>query len=68
MRTLIATNKSNRWFFAFGFEKNGRANIDLEDRDTFQDLAADLLVRTARQLSEATEDGSLQEICHDHQT
>ncbi len=67
-RTLIATNKGNRWFFVFGFEKNERANIDSEELGALQDLAADLLVRTARQLSEATEDGSLQEICHDNQT
>ena len=26
-RTLIATNKGDRWFFVFGFEKNERANI-----------------------------------------
>ncbi|WP_205736093.1 type II toxin-antitoxin system RelE/ParE family toxin [Acidiferrobacter sp. SPIII_3] len=60
--------KGNRRFFVFGFEKNERANIDSEELGTLQDLAADLLVRTARQLSEAAEDGSLQEICHDNQT
>ncbi len=26
-RTLVATNKGNRWFFVFGFEKNERANV-----------------------------------------
>ena len=26
-RTLIATNKGNRWFFLSGFEKNERANV-----------------------------------------
>ena len=26
-RTLVATNKGNRWFFVYGFEKNDRANI-----------------------------------------
>ncbi len=67
-RTLIATDKGDRWFFVFGFEKNERANIDSEELEALQDLAADLLVRTARQLSEAAADGSLQEICYDHQT
>ncbi|MHB1565855.1 MAG: type II toxin-antitoxin system RelE/ParE family toxin [Acidiferrobacter sp.] len=67
-RTLIATNKGNRWFFVFGFEKNERANISSEELGALQDVAADLLARTASQLGEATEDGSLQEICHDHQT
>jgi hypothetical protein len=27
-RTLIATNKNDRWFFMLGFEKNQRDNID----------------------------------------
>lgn len=27
-RTIIATNRGNRWFFLFGFNKNERANID----------------------------------------
>ena len=26
-RTLIATNRQNRWFFMFGFEKNDKENI-----------------------------------------
>ena len=26
-RTLIATNRENRWFFLYGFEKNERDNI-----------------------------------------
>lgn len=30
-RTLVATNKGNRWFFAFGFEKNDRANISSDE-------------------------------------
>lgn len=66
-RTLVATNKGNRWFFVFGFEKNERANISDEELEALQDVAADLLARTARQLSEAIEDDSLQEICHDDQ-
>ena len=27
VRTLIATNKNDRWFFVLGFEKNQRDNI-----------------------------------------
>lgn len=29
-RTLVATNRTNRWVFVFGFPKNGRSNIDKE--------------------------------------
>lgn len=67
-RTLVATNKGTRWFFVFGFEKNERANISDEELEGLQDIAADLLARTARQLDEAIEDLTLQEICNDDQT
>lgn len=66
-RTLLATNKGDRWIFVFGFEKNERANISDEELEALQDLAADLLARTGRQLDEAAADGMLQEICHDDQ-
>ena len=65
-RTLVATNKGNRWFFVYGFEKNDRANITDDELDALQGIAQELLARTGRQLEEAIEDGSLQEICHDH--
>jgi hypothetical protein len=65
-RTLVSTNKGNRWFFVYGFEKNDRANIADDELEALQDIAAELLARTGRQLDEAVEDGSLQEICHDH--
>lgn len=65
-RTLVATNKGNRWFFVFGFEKNDRPNITDDELEALQDLAGQLLARTGRQLDEAVVDGSLQEICHEH--
>lgn len=64
-RTLVATNKGNRWFFVFGFEKNERANIADEELEALRDIAEQLLVRTGSQLDEAVEEGALQEICHD---
>ena len=63
VRTLVATNKGNRWFFVFGFEKNERANISDEELEGLQIIAADLLARTGPQLDEAVADGALQEIC-----
>ena len=62
-RTLVATNRGNRWFFVFGFQKNERANISEEELEAMQAIAADLLVRTGRQLDEASADGTLEEIC-----
>jgi len=65
-RTLLATNKGDRWFFVFGFEKNERANIGAEEKEALQSVAQDLLARTDMELDSAVEDGSLQEICHGH--
>ena len=64
-RTLIATNKGDRWFFVFGFEKNERANIGDDELEALQEVAEQFLARTGRQLDEAVKDGSLQEICDD---
>ncbi len=64
-RTLVATNKGNRWFFLFGFEKNTRANISDAELEALQTIAAELLVRKGKQLDEALVDGSLQEIGND---
>jgi hypothetical protein len=65
-RTLVATNKGTRWFFVFGFEKSERANITADELAALQDLAVDLLGRTASALDTAVKDGALQEICHGH--
>jgi hypothetical protein len=67
-RKLVATNKGNKWFFVYGFEKNDRANIADDELEALKDIAEQLLARTGRQLDEAVEDGSLQEICHDHKS
>jgi hypothetical protein len=64
-RTLVATNKYNRWFFLFGFEKNERATVSDEELEALQSIAAELLARTDRQLQAAHDAESLHEICHD---
>lgn len=65
-RTLVATNKNKRWFFVFGFEKNERANIDVDELEALQELAKQLLARTRDELEIALADGALKEICHEH--
>ena len=65
-RTLVATNKGNRWFVVYGFEKNDRANISDDELEALKDLAEQLLARTGKQLAEALNDGTLSEICHEH--
>ena len=65
-RTLVATNKGTRWFFLYGFEKNDRANITDDELEALKSIAEQLLARTGKQLDEAVQDGSLQEICHEN--
>lgn len=65
-RTLVATNKGNRWFFLFGFEKNDQVNISAEEKEALRSIAQDLLARTGKDLDAQVEDGTLQEICNDH--
>ena len=57
-RTLVATNKGNKWFFVYGFEKNDRANITGDELDALQGIAQELLARAGRQLEEAIEGAS----------
>lgn len=42
-RTLIATNKGNRWFFVFGFEKTARSNIGQKEQAALKRLADEML-------------------------
>ncbi len=64
-RTLVATNKTDRWFFVFGFEKKQRANIEDDELAGLQSVAADLLKPGTRELDAAVANGALQEICHE---
>ena len=66
-RTLVATNKGNRWFFLFGFDKNERPNVTAKELEALQEIAADLLKLTSKELDAHVEWGELQEICHDDQ-
>lgn len=63
-RTLLATNRDDRWFFVFGFEKNERDNITSKELEALRALAADLLRLTTKQMIEAIRQGSLVEV-HD---
>ena len=65
-RTLIATNKGNRWFFLFGFEKNERANVNAKELEALQDIAADLLKHSTAELDALVANNHLQEICNAH--
>jgi hypothetical protein len=63
-RTLSATNKGNRWFFVFGFEKNDRSTVDDKELEALQKLAAVLLRVDAKQLEANIDRDELKDICH----
>jgi hypothetical protein len=64
-RTLLATNRNDRWVFVFGFEKNERANISDNELEALKLLADDLLALSETQISEAINKGSLLEVVYE---
>jgi hypothetical protein len=61
-RTLVATNRGNRWVFVYGFSKNERANIDKDETEALKKLAGHLLSLTAQAVSVAAQAGELIEV------
>jgi hypothetical protein len=61
-RTLIATNRENRWMFVYGFPKNERSNIDKNEAEALKKLATELLSLTSEALETAKDDNELMEI------
>ena len=61
-RTLLATNRNDRWIFVLGFEKNERANISAKELEALKMLAGDLLALSAVQINEALDNGALLEV------
>ncbi|MDD5216128.1 MAG: type II toxin-antitoxin system RelE/ParE family toxin [Methylococcales bacterium] len=61
-RTLIATNKNDRWFFMFGFEKNQRDNIDKTDLKALKEAAKTMLNLSEVQLNLVLKTQELTEI------
>jgi len=66
-RTLVATNKGNKWFFVFGFPKNVRSNIDKDEEVALKKLASHLLSLSATALITAQRAGELMEVKCDAQ-
>ena len=65
-RTIVATNKGDRWFFLYGFEKNELGNIDPKQLQALQIVAEDLLARVESELNKLVQDGTLQEIANEN--
>ena len=64
-RTLLVTNRRNRWFFVYGFRKNDRDNISPEELVALKLLAVYLLPLADRELDIAMVHNELTEICHE---
>jgi hypothetical protein len=64
-RTLLATNRNDRWFFVHGFEKNERSNVSDNELEALKLLADDLLRLSEKQISEAVGKGSLLEVTNE---
>lgn len=61
-RTLVATNRGDRWVFVFGFPKNERSNIDKDEREALKKLAEQLLGLTPTALKTAVQARELIEV------
>lgn len=64
-RTLLATNKNDRWFFVYGFAKNERDNIENREVQALKRLAAVLLGMDVNAINQLLADKELKEICKD---
>jgi hypothetical protein len=61
-RTLVVTNKGDRWIFVYGFSKNERSNIDKNEEAALKKLAGDLLSATTTMIETMTRNNELTEV------
>ncbi len=64
-RTILATNRADRWIYIYGFEKNERDNITTKELEALRLLAADLLRLSDEQVLAAIRQGVLMEVEHE---
>jgi len=63
-RTIVATNRADRWYFLIGFAKNERDNIDGREWWALSTLADELLGLTDADLTGPAWRSALEEIDH----
>jgi hypothetical protein len=61
-RTLLASNRRDRWIFLFGFSKNELDNIDDDDEWDYRKLAGVYLSRREQEIAPLIDEGELQEV------
>jgi len=64
-RVIVAYRVKGRAVFLYGFAKNERDNIDPDELQVFRTIGANWLAANAATITQAIEDGDLQEIAHD---
>ena len=67
-RVVVATRLAGRWFFLFGFAKNERSTIDVQELTTLQMTAEALLDMDLRSLEKVIQAGELTEICDEEES
>ncbi len=65
VRTLLAYRIADKAFFMYGFAKNTRANINIDELKALKYLASELLAYSNKQLDEAVKHGELIEVEND---
>ena len=64
-RTIVATNRCDRWFFLYGFEKSERANISKDEIKALRELAGQYLAFDDKQIELAVRSGKFMEVYYD---
>ena len=62
-RTLLATNRNDKWFFVYGFAKNERDNIGSHEASALKRLATAMLGLDVNAIDKLLADTELKEIC-----
>lgn len=61
-RTIVAFKKGRHCFFVFGFEKNTKSNITLNEEKAFKIIAKSLLASSDFEINKLIKEGALVEV------
>lgn len=62
-RTLLATNRNDKWFFIYGLAKNDKDNVEHQELMALKRLATVLPGMNAQGINKLMADEELKEIC-----
>jgi hypothetical protein len=61
-RTMIASNRKDRWVFLYGFAKNERSSVSGKEQEALRKVAGDLLTATPKTIETMTLNNKLMEV------